>query len=38
MKEKWEMLNYIILKNPAIEHLCSYKLFSEDIIDVLPGW
>ena len=31
------MPNYIIFKNPAVEHLRSYKLFSEDIIDVLPG-
>ena len=38
MKENWEMPNYIVLKNPAIEHLRSYKLFSEDIIGVLPGW
>lgn len=36
--KNWEMPNYIVLKNPAIDHLRSYLLFSEDIIDVLPGW
>ena len=30
------MPNYTVVTNPAIEELSSYKLFSKDIIDVLP--